>query len=140
MPDRFQVSSRATGVRRTLDVWVYDDVEAMRAAARRFFPEHAYLTTGACCQIPGYRFPRPAGPWFGIIRYFRGQLDTETIVHEIAHAAMEIYFADCTSWDSRTRAHFRGDNEAIAYLVGELASRVTQGMRRAGIRTELETP
>lgn len=132
MTERFQVSSRATGMRRTIDVWVYDTVEELRQAASCFSPHLTVDEAHGVCQTPTYRWPRPPGAWFGVIRYHRGQLDAATVVHEVTHAAMEIYFADCTDWNSRTRAHFRADNEPIAYLMGELVERVNNGFHRMG--------
>lgn len=132
---RFQVATSASGQRRTIDVWVYDTLEELRAAAHRFNPLRSFIDAAGCFQHSGYRWPSPEQAWFGIIRLYRGQLTTETIAHESTHAAAEIYFADCTQWDSRARAHFRGDNEPLAYMVGQLASRITAQLYRIGALT-----
>ena len=130
MTVRFQVSTRASGLRRTIDVYLYDTVEELRAAASNASPDHSFESTGGVCQVPSYKWPRPDLAWFCVIRLHRKQIDFDTVAHEATHAAMEIYHADIMKWNAKARAHFRADNEPIAYLVGEITERILFNLQR----------
>lgn len=133
--ERFSVSSRATGVRRSVLVHVYEDREALLAAANAFgFPEQS--APGGLTHSFGYPHPAPEHlRHMALIRLHRGQLDSNTIAHEAAHAALHIYFGDCAKWHSRARAHVTGNNEPLAYLIGDLTGAIHFKLHELGLTT-----
>lgn len=131
--ERFSVTSRATGQRRSVLVHVYPDKAALLSAARAYGSTVNEHDTGAITHSFGYPFPAPESMrHMALIRLHLGQLDTDTIAHEATHAAVHIYFGDCAYWDSRARAHMTGGNESIAYLIGELTGRIHAQLHAAG--------
>jgi hypothetical protein len=130
---RFSVRSSATGTARAVLVHVYDTKADLLTAARAFGSEVSEADTGAITHSFGYRFPPPESMrHMALIRLHLGQLDSETISHEVTHAAMHVYFADRARWHSRARAHMTGDNEVIAYLIGELTGRIHARLHQLG--------
>jgi hypothetical protein len=65
------------------------------------------------------------------MRLWTGQLTTRTIAHESLHAAALIAFMDALpGWDSRARTLLIGDNEPLAYAVGDITSEVVRNLYR----------
>lgn len=130
---RFTVSSRATGTRRSVVVWVYDTREEMLAAANAFRPGSADADTGAICHgLEGVAPPPEHRRVLAIVRLHRGQLSAETISHEMTHAAAQIYCFDLVRRYSSALAHIHAGNEPLAYLVGELTGRTYENLHRLG--------
>lgn len=65
------------------------------------------------------------------MRLWTGQLTTRTIAHEATHAAACMVMYDALpGWDARLRTFLNGDNEAMAYAVGDIAAEVTAQLYR----------
>lgn len=135
--DRFRVATRASGVRRQVWVHVYDDRAAMhrahyKALGKPYDPDED--VAGGVVFTGDWHWPRPTnGRPIVTMRLWAGQLTTRTIAHESLHAAAAIYFADVMAgWDSRQRTLLSGDNEPLAYLVGDIAAEVVAGLYRLG--------
>ena len=139
MVARFRVATRATGHRRQVFVHVYDDREELaraHAAARdRPYDEHEDTAGGVVIQ-QGFRWPKPEVTPITVMRLWTGQLTTRTIAHEAVHAAAPFHFMDCTpGWDSRARPLLMGDNEPLAYAVGDISADVSANLYRIGLLT-----
>ncbi|ARC55992.1 hypothetical protein AS850_02750 [Frondihabitans sp. 762G35] len=128
MVARFRVASRATGIRRQVFVHVYDDRQEMARAhteARKMKYDPTANIGGGLAVQQGYRWPRPDVTPIVVMRLWVGQLTTSTVAHEAVHAATTFFFMDCVpGWDSRARSVLLGDDEPLAYLVGDIASAV----------------
>ena len=91
-----------------------------------------YRETAGLFWHPGYTWPNPPGPWFGIILMHKEDLTTRVIAHEATHAAMEIYHADMLTDEKMKHPTkfiheaFNGSNETIAYMVGDLSRAIVQ--------------
>ncbi|TFD27500.1 hypothetical protein [Cryobacterium cryoconiti] len=134
--ERFTISSRATGIRRTVVVFIYDTVEELKAAAFTFNGFVCDDNAAAVTQGWGYHHGRPELlPVSAVVRMHHGMIDAEVVAHELAHAAMGIYMADRVCWHSRARAHFSLANEPFAYLLGQLVSMATYHLHRLGAWT-----
>lgn len=137
MIDRFRVATRATGYRREVYVHLYDDREELaraHAADRRkpYNPEND--TAGAVASLTrGYHWPHPSGEIWLVMRLWTGQLTTRTIAHEATHAAAcMVLFDSMSGWDARLRTFLNGDNEPMAYAVGDIAAEVTAQLYQRG--------
>ena len=136
---RFRVATRASGPRRQVYVHVYDDQQQMarahmEARGREYDPA-ADIGGGMATQTQtGFSWPSPdPGPVL-VIRLWTGQLTTRTIAHEATHAGAVIYFLDSMSgWDSRARGILLGNNEPMAYAVGDITADIIAGLYRLGL-------
>lgn len=130
---RFRVATRASGIRRQVWVHVYNDREEMarahqKARGREYRPEDD-IVGGVAYR--GFRWPKPDPTPLVVMRLWSGQLTTRTVAHESTHAASAFYFMDCVEgWHSRARAHFLGNHEPLAYMVGDITSEVIAGLYR----------
>lgn len=134
--ERFTVSSRATGRRRTAVVFIYDTAEQMRTAATAFNGNphsDSEAVTQAWDARPGHGDSLPAA--MTLIRLHRGRINTEIVAHEVTHAAMAMYRVDQVLPFSRARVHFHNANEPFAYLLGELLARACNEIHRRGAWT-----
>ncbi|MBT2587934.1 SprT-like domain-containing protein [Arthrobacter sp. ISL-95] len=128
---RFSISSSATGFRRSVLVHVYADKADVVRSAQNY--GMAVDSAGAITNSFGYRHPAPEHMrHMAVIRLAESQLDSNTLAHEVTHAALHIYFADCCKWESRARAHIDGANEELAYLVGDLTGSLHFELRKRG--------
>ena len=129
----FTVSSTATGKRRSVVVFVYDTRAEMFAAANAFRPGSAEGDVGALCHgLSGVAPPPPHRRVLAIVRLHRGQLGVQTVSHEMAHAAAQIYCFDKVRRYSSALAHIHAGNEPLAYLVGDLTGRTYENLHRLG--------
>ncbi|MCI2958230.1 hypothetical protein MN032_11025 [Agromyces atrinae] len=112
-----RISSRATGERRTVRVYVYTDLAEMRAAASGFRGQdhsdslgvtHAYVDDDGRVTVP-------------IIRLWVGALSAIIVSHEIAHAALAI-FGSTLPKRIATAKHLHNANETHAHLHSDLES------------------
>ncbi|WP_146067348.1 hypothetical protein [Arthrobacter sp. SX1312] len=134
MVARFRVATRASGIRRQVWVHVYDDVDELARAhnkdrGRPYDPDEDI--GGGLASVGGWHWPQPdPGPVL-VMRLWTKQLTTRTVAHEATHAAAVLFFADHVGgWDSRARTFFLGDNETLAYLIGDITSEVIGGLYR----------
>lgn len=137
MVARFRVATRATGIRRQVWVHVYDDREQLarahcKARDRAYDPDEDIA--GGVTLDQGYRWPAPEVTPCVTMRLWTGQLTTRTIAHESLHAASIFYMMDSVpGWDSRARATFMGNDEPLAYLVGDITAEVITSLYRVGL-------
>jgi len=124
---RIRVQSSALGTPQTVTVWVYDTVEQMRAAGKRYNGNDnpdAYGLTQACYS--GER------DWVEVIvRLARGHLGTEVISHEMHHAATAIYGTTVPKHISAW-SHFTHHNEPYAHLYSQLLRRLVDRLYALG--------
>lgn len=137
MIDRFKVATRATGYRREVFVHIYDDREEMAKAHQRmrgktYRPEDD-IAGGVASLTRGYHWPHPDGEVWLVMRLWTGQLTTRTIAHEATHAAAcMVMFDALPGWDSRLRTFLNGDNEVLAYAVGDISADVISKLYSRG--------
>lgn len=118
-----RVSTRRTGSRETVRVWVYDTLEELRAAAQRFAPDDDFTDTLGVCQT--YRTERLTdGEWHKvreplIVRLWRERLGTRIVTHEMSHAACELYGRTLPD-DALAAEHLDNANEILAHLHSDL--------------------
>lgn len=133
----FRVTTRHSGRRRAVTVKVYDDLDAMRAAADAYAARngtsppgnfgdahgitHAFqaMTIGAGGEITD-RSESAA-----LIRLWRRRLGTGVVTHEVAHAAAAIYEQDWLPEHGPVHDSLANE-EVLCYLVGDLASRIVK--------------
>lgn len=137
MIDRFKVATRATGNRREVFVHVYDDREELARAHAvtrgKEYVQDNEVAGGVSTMTKGYHWPKPDGEVWTIMRLWTGQLTTRTIAHEATHAAACMVMYDAMpGWDSRLRTFLNGDNEAMAYAVGDISAEVTRLLYERG--------
>ncbi len=116
---------------------VYDDIVDMQKAhakaLRREWVDGQDVGGGMAVE-QGFSWPRPdPGPAL-TIRLWTGQLTTRTIAHEATHAAAVIYLMDhLPGWHSRARPILMGDNEPLAYAVGDITAEIVRGLYKIGL-------
>lgn len=122
---RIRVSTRSTGTRETVDVYVYESLQDMRRAAHRFnssfYPSEDALavTQSASVQRISENGDIEDVSHTVVVRLVRGHLGSRIIVHEMVHAAMALY-GRYISPDRLAADEFHAANEPMAYLAGEL--------------------
>lgn len=129
---RFRVATTATGQRRQVYVHIYDDRDelARRHCADRNQPYDPSVAGGVSVR-GGWHWPKPDPQPLLLMRLWTGQLTTRTIAHESLHAAAILTFMDVMpGWDSRQRTLLLGDNEPLAYTVGDLTAEVIASLYR----------
>jgi hypothetical protein len=132
---RFRVATRATGYRREVYVHIYDDREELaRAHAKtrgKTYQPDDDVAGAVSTATHGYHWPHPDGEVWTIMRLWTGQLTTRTIAHEALHAAACMVMYDALpGWDARLRTFLNGDNEVMAYAVGDITADVIAGLYR----------
>lgn len=139
---RFRVATRATGPRRQVYVHVYDDREQLARAhnamrGRGYEPERdgdiaGGVSTSLSNGKPGFWWPdTPVDHAVNVMRLWTEQLTTRTISHEAVHAAATMCFMDTMrGWNSRLRTFLIGDNEPMAYAVGDITADVIRELYR----------
>ncbi|KQQ22547.1 hypothetical protein ASF48_05015 [Rathayibacter sp. Leaf299] len=136
---RFRVATTATATRRQVWVHVYEDRQEMARAhttARDmpYDPDND-IHGGVVCQ-QGFHWPSPQPGPVIVMRLWTGQLTTRTIAHEATHAATILFFMDyIRGWDSRARPYLMGDNEPLAYAIGDISADVIAHLYRLGLIT-----
>lgn len=140
----FRVTTRHSGRRRAVTVKVYDDLEAMRAAADAYARRTGTSPPGQFGDAHGVTHAfqvMTIGPegevtnqseLAAIVRLWRQRLGTGVVTHEAAHAAAAIYEQD---WLPEHGAMHDGiDNEEVyCYLLGDLASRIVKRLYHYGM-------
>lgn len=118
-----RVSTRRTGERVTVRVYVYEQLEELRAAATRFSPaEDNFDDCMGVCQTAtwsddaGVVVDRTAI----LVRLWRGALGTSIVTHEMSHAACEVYARSLPDLDAPVGEHLHNANEVLAHLHSDL--------------------
>lgn len=130
-----RISSRATGERRHVRVYIYDTIEEMRAAGERFNGGDL-STAGGVCQsyqtisIDEHGNETPKHTLL-IVRLVKDRLGAAIICHELNHAATAIYGS---TLDPEVRAVDVLDNanETLAYLHSDLTERLVNRLYDLG--------
>ena len=138
---KFQISTRWTGRKRTIQVYVYDNVKELRAAAHEY-DEYLGNEYTSLDQVHGITSPHQSekligGVWHktdkaGLIRLYKDGLRTGIISHEATHMACSIYEDDWLEkkglpWGDET------NNEVLAYLVGDITSKIVNKLYQKGL-------
>ncbi len=128
---RFQISTRWTERKRTIQVYVHDTPDELRKAGdahnRRIGNESNVDHAVGLCQaeeveavIDGEWVAQPSA---GIIRLSKGALRTGVISHEATHMASNIYDQDWREKHGAPWDHIDNE-EVLAYLVGDITSKI----------------
>ncbi len=138
------------GPRRWFYVYIYDTIEELRRAARRYDRGHRtdHSDTYAVCQLRPQRsrYDRKAKQWqpvglanfMGVIRFHLSdgpRIDIEVMVHEVTHMAIEIYRLDfavaymADLGDGNTTEQ----EEILCFIIGDLANQVGMAFLDAGL-------
>lgn len=137
---RFDLVTEETGLRHTIDVEVWPSRPAMLQHLTDVFPEGNWGDVNAVGEAPSAGFisvgdfnTLDAPDTLGTVYYCTDFLDIGTVVHEIVHAAMFIYFVDVVGTYSRAIAHMNAANEMIAYLIDGLMSQLAHHLLANGL-------
>lgn len=121
-----RVSSRATGTRRHVRVYVYDTVQEMRAAGEAFNGNNnddAWGLTQA--------YMREGRITLTVIRLCTESLGAPVVAHECHHAAEAIYGSTLAP-QARARTHLSHHNEVFAHLFSDLYGNLNLQLWRHG--------
>lgn len=124
MIKEFTLVTRFLGKRRTVKVKIYDDRELMLRHGREWAGEEHITNADAMAQ--GYS--RNQNPQV-TVRFWTGNLPMWIIVHELVHAAQEIYRWDV---DLTQGEHWLLGNEDFAWLVSNLVEQMQYALDRHG--------
>lgn len=127
---QFQISTRNSGRKRTVQVCVYDTVDELREAGRahskQITPDitEGFDNAYGLCQSHDRIKVYESGairrmPDAGFIRLWKGALRTGIITHECTHMAVAIYKQDV----AKTIPDMDRE-EKLCYLVGDLSARL----------------
>lgn len=132
---RIQVFSSALGFKARVEVYVYDSVELMRAAADRYSGHQGEFEALGITQCPDYPYLRGAEQAVvPIVRLSAEYLGTITVLHEMHHAAVAIYGSHLyVTGDTRAAVVvLRPDNEGFAHLYSDLATSLLVRLEQIG--------
>lgn len=147
----FQVSTKHTGQRRRIKVFVYDTVEQLKRATRKrdgFYGfvqepqwyEQMAATTNSLSLVPVGEDPKGDGPStpYITIRLSKDKLHqypTEIITHESTHAALYLYKHDCQDEVEGDEVVLQDleKEEMLCYLVGEISRKVVNKLYEKGV-------
>lgn len=144
----FRVSTRHSGSRRFVRVFIYSDAGSMRAAALKHSQREGYIHDDEYAAAHGVTHTidvlhigadgsEKRSPTAAHIRMYDGALGTGVVSHEVVHAAMSIYNQDCLKDGSAHEDMSR--EEILAYLVGDLAARIVNKIYEFGYYGKDET-
>lgn len=130
-----RVSTRATGKRETVRVWIYDTVEELRESGNRFSPDTDFEDTVGLCQTYE-RIRLVDGEWETIrhplvVRFIRDRLGSEITTHEMNHAAVELYGRTLPP-DTLAAEVLHNANEVLAHLQSDLTARLVNRLYALG--------
>jgi hypothetical protein len=127
---RIRVSSHALDEPVTVNVMVYDTREEMAAAAHRYNGcsdeggDTLAVTQATTAASTGWTLSV-------IVRFTRGRLNTQIVVHEMHHAATALY-GNALPEVVRMREHFNHFNEPFAHLHSDLTARLVARLYALG--------
>jgi hypothetical protein len=130
---RFQISTRWTERKRTIQVYVHDTAQELRDAGdkynRKVGSDNDIGHAVGLCQA-NIREKLVGDEWValpdaGIIQLTRNALKTGVISHEATHMASNIYDQD---WREKHGAPWDDieNEEILAYLVGDITSKIVR--------------
>jgi hypothetical protein len=133
-----RVSSRATGTREVVRVYIYDELEDLQLAAARFHGETEagqWGDTLGVCQTYTVQ-GMVDGEWVTkrqpiVVRLWRGRLDTRIVTHEMSHAACEVYGRTLDS-EALASDHLDNANEPLAHLHSDLTAQLVDRLYALG--------
>lgn len=135
-----RISTRRTGERVVVRVYVYDELQALRDAAARFTADgDTFAAALGICQMYSITdvdsdevvYESPV-----IVRLWRGALNAAIVTHELCHAACEIYGRSVAGpWES-ARSHMRISNEVLAHLHSDLNEALNRRLWALGLHGE----
>lgn len=129
-----RVSSRATGARRHVRVYIYDTLDELRDAARNHAGETARFDHAVgVCQTWNDAITRRVTAV--IVRLCKNHLGTRVIVHEMNHAAAAIYGSTLPASVKAVRILHQG-NETLAYLQSDLTANLVDRLYELGYYAE----
>lgn len=122
-----RISSRATGERRHVRVYIYPTLDDMRAASDRF-NGNDHSTAGGTTQAYLDDDGRTSVP---IIRLAATHLGSTIVCHEVHHAATGIY-GSTLGPDAQLGEVLFFNNEPFAYLYSDLFAGLVSALWRHG--------
>lgn len=123
-----RVSTRRTGRRRAVRVWVYDTVQELRDAGEAYNGNDTSHALGLT-QVTVDQDGRPVTI---TVRLARGHLNSEIVTHECVHAAMALYRSDLTPADTLASDIMHHYNEELAHLVSDITARLVDRLYAHG--------
>ncbi len=124
------VSSRATGERRFVRVYVYDTVDELRAAGRRFNGGDFEDAVGLC-QLNRDGRRSHALATTVIVRLCREHLGTRVVVHEMNHAAAAVYGSNLRGNELAVEL-LTHHNETLAHLQSDFTGSLVDRLYALG--------
>lgn len=138
---QFQISTRNSGRKRTIQVCIYDTVKELREAADKHNKRIGNTETGldkahGLCQSLERVFVYDSGrirrtPTAGFIRLYKPALKTGIIAHEATHMAVAIY-----KQDVQKTIPDMDREETLCYLVGDITSQIVRGIYKYNLLQE----
>lgn len=145
--DRFQVSTRRTGLLRVVPVEVHHDADEFASVYRRRWApltRDSDPTDVAGSVIPvktwADRDPRPVICRLMLLALEQNAMPISLVIHEATHVAMHIYSVDGYRDNAKASAHLRGANEAIPYIVTDIAVSIAKRLQRLGFDVHTDDP
>lgn len=131
-----RVSSRATGERRHVRVYIYDTIEEMDTAAHRFNGAETDGHTRGWTQAFTVHTIHPDGTMTEkqsvlVVRLQKDHLGTQVVVHEINHAATAIYGSTLDD-DVKAVDVLHNANETLAHLQSDLTRALVDRLYELG--------
>lgn len=123
-----RITSRALGHKVTVRVHVYDDLNAMRAAATAYNGTAHHDALG----VTQARIDSAGRAQAVIVRLWRGRLGTQVVTHELHHAATALWGASVPDTLSVRRHQLNHFNEPAAHLFSDLAHRLVDRLYDLG--------
>jgi len=128
------------GPRRYFHIFIHDDLDDMRAAAKRYSGCSVDDALAVCQPAPlRIRYDNDGEPvdvsdqhWGGIVRLVAGHITTEIVAHELTHAALVVYRMDINP-DVRLGNGCRLREEHLAYITGDLIGAASTVLHDAGV-------
>lgn len=122
------VSSRALGFRLKVPFYIYDDIEELRTAARRFSGGEMDDCLGIC-----QAYVDDDGYVVGVlVRLWRECLGTQVVSHEVHHATTALYGSAARDGDP----HLNHANEPFAHLFSDILGKLVDRLYALGYYSE----
>ena len=121
---RIVVSSRALGFRLKVPFYIYDDVEELRGAARRFSGGDDLDDCIGVCQA----YVNDEGVVGVLVRLWREQLGTRVVSHEVHHATTALYGSATRDVDPQ----LHHANEPFAHLFSDILGKLVDRLYALG--------